>query len=372
MLLIGCSSSNPDIKDTAVTDNTPVTGQRIYVQVNAVTDNPPTTYAWTASAGDIEEINGLPYAIYWTAPETPGPCIVTVTVKDSDGNKITHNINLLTGARSLEGDLTGPGSVVLSMAKQSDSYVGGVWVSVKGSMLRYITSQTNRESIWAKDFDVMLARTYETTGYYTIWGAAGAGNVISMLTSDTDSTLACSTCSPSDGIRALALDVLNRSVLWVGTDTILCYVYLYSDTGEDSVTWTPYIHTKVYGLSEGPDYVWAATENGIYRLDGKTEPVAAGKTTSVLAVEGDSGTDVWSVTKGRVMKNFAPLSAQPPAVVDSLDADIKGGVWCGKYRWDGSSWKGVEGLEQVNVVRSVASTEGLVYLLSDSGVLYRW
>jgi hypothetical protein len=143
-------------------------------------------------------------------------------------------------------------------------------------MLRYITSQTNRESIWAKDFDVMLARTYETTGYYTIWGAAGAGNVISMLTSDTDSTLACSTCSPSDGIRALALDVLNRSVLWVGTDTIL-FMYIYTGQRRGLRYMDAYSTRRVRPLG-GSDYVWERRKTDL-RLT-QTEP-CAGKTTSV-------------------------------------------------------------------------------------------
>ncbi len=35
-------------------------------------------------------------------------------------------------------------------------------------------------------------------------------------------------------------------------------------------------------------------------------------------------------------------------------------------------WHEVPGLESVTIVKAIASMEGLTYLLSDSGVLYRW
>jgi len=73
-----------------------------------------------------------------------------------------------------------------------------------------------------------------------------------------------------------------------------------------------------------------------------------------------------------VEKDGVPLAAQPDDVACSIDVDPSGNIWCGKYWYDGSAWHLVPGLDEVNIVRSIASNEGLIYLLSDSGVLYRW
>lgn len=364
--VLGCSTSRPEITETSLTDDTPVTGQRVYMEVNSITDNPPMTYSWTASGGTFEQLQDYPQAVYWKAPDSAGRYEIRVVVTDSDGNSTTHAFTLEVEERSLKSDLLPEGASALCLAKQSDSYVGGVWVSVGGAKIRYLNSQTSRESIWEKDFSVMVARQSEATGYYTIWGASAGSRSITMLTSEAASTLSCNTCGAFDVIRALAVDVLNPSVLWVGSDSYLSYFNL------ESGHWTAYIPVKVYGLSEGPDYVYAATENGIYRLDGGTVPITTQKATAVLAAGGAEGTVVWSVSGGKVFRNAVALSSQPGVVVDSLDEDISGGVWCGKYRWDGSNWTAVEGLESVRIVKSVASTEGLIYLLSDSGVLYRW
>ena len=43
-----------------------------------------------------------------------------------------------------------------------------------------------------------------------------------------------------------------------------------------------------------------------------------------------------------------------------------------KYRWNGISCDVPAGLGDVEVVKSVASNEGLVYFLTASGALLRW
>jgi len=363
----GCSSSRPEIVETSITDSSPVAGQRVYVQVSSITDTPPMSYAWSASAGVIQEIDGSPYGIYWTAPDMSGTCIITVRVTDSDGNGSTHSFPVHVEQRVLEGDLLGEGARALSIAKQSDSRIGGVWVSVEGRPLRFISSCISEDSRWLGDFPVMLARTSATSGAYTIWGARSVGRDISVITSNAVATLACGTCSTIDAIRAMAIDVINTDVLWVGTSSVLTYFDQYAGT------WSGYLFADVYDLCEGPDYVYAATGNGAYRLDGSTPTLLSpGFTTAILARKTEDKVEVWSVTRGVVMRDFAKVNPQPPVVVSCLDEDIAGGVWCGKYRWDGASWSVPEGLETVNVVQVSASTEGRVYFLSDSGVLSRW
>lgn len=165
----------------------------------------------------------------------------------------------------------------------------------------------------------------------------------------------------------MAIDVNDLTTLWVGTDSGLNY---YSPETE---TWNNYLYAAVNDLSEGPDYVYAATSSGVYKLDyGVREPIYGGDTCAVLAVSNGAATEVWSVVQGTIQIDGKQLSSQPPVVVCSLDQDVTGNIWCGKYWWDGSLWHEVPGLESVTIVKSLASMEGLTYLLSDSGVLYRW
>lgn len=366
LIILGCSSSSPQLTDASITDDSPVVGQRVYAQILSITDNPPMTYAWSSSGGILEEITDYPYTTYWTAPDEPGSYTVTCSVVDGDNRRTSHTFTVEVRSRSLGSDLIGPDREILAMAKQSDSRIGGVWLSVRNDKIRFISSRANEESVWAKDFFTMLARTDSYTGVYTIWGAASQGRDISVLTSGADATLTCRSCLNTDTIQAMAKDVLDNTILWVGTDTVLCYY--------DQVNnlWGSFLFVNTRDLSEGPDYTYAATGNGIYRLDGTLEPIYPGPASAVLALDNDGSTDIWSVSQGKVGKNGRNLALQPPAVADSLDVDIAGDIWCGKYRWDGSAWHPAPGLTDVTVVRSVASTEGLIYFLSDSGILYRW
>ena len=362
----GCSSADPELTDASITSENPVVGQRIYAQVYSITDNPPMTYEWSASGGTLEENDDIPYTTYWTAPDTPGSYTLTCRVLDNKDNQTSHTFTVEVCARALESDIVGAGREVITMTKQSDSKTGGIWASVRDDKLRFISSSSNEESVWSKNFFTMLARIDSYTGLYTIWGAASQGRDISVLTANADATLACRKCLGTDTIQALAKDVFDDTILWVGTDSSLSYFDQVNDF------WDTFLFVNVHDLSEGPDYVYAATSNGIYRLDGSLTPIYSGEARAILALGNDSAADVWSVTQGKIRKNGQVLGAQPTSVINSLDVDISGNIWCGKYWWDGSQWHLVPGLENVTVVRSVASTEGLIYFLSDSGILYRW
>lgn len=366
LFILGCSSSDPTLTDMSITDDTVVTGQRVLAYVYSITDSPPLSYEWSATGGTIEEVEDVSYTAYWTAPEVPGTYAITCTVSDDEKNRSSHTFTVEVNARELERDLVGEGSEVITLTKQSDSEIGGIWASVRDDYLRFISSQSNEESVWSENFYFMLARTDSYTGLYTIWGVVSEGRDLIQLTSSAEATLTCESCLGTDTIHTLAKDVLDDTILWVGADSNLCY---YDQTND---FWDNYLFTKTYDLSEGPDYVYAATNYGIYKLDGTLEPIYSGDTRAVLAVENGSATDVWSVTEGKIGKNGQHFALQPPTVAVSLDQDIAGNIWCGKYWWDGSQWNLVPGLESVTIVTSVASTEGLIYLLSDSGVLYRW
>jgi hypothetical protein len=369
-LILGCSSSNPLLSDVSVSNDNAVTGQRIFAQVISLTDNPPMTYQWTTKGGVLDVPETTPYSTYWIAPETPGSYAITCVVTDKDKKHLTHTFNVRVRARTLESNLVGAGLTVITLTKETEYKTGGIWASVRDNKIRFITSTSNTESVWGKNFFTMLNRTDPTTLVFTIWGVETSGYNIIELTASSSSTLAystCSTCSPLDTIKALAIDVNDLTTLWVGSDSTLNY---YNPT---SVTWNNYLFAKVRDLSEGPDYVYAATSTGVYKLDyGKKEPIYGGDTCAVLAVSNGSATEIWSVVQGAIQKDGKQLSTQPPEVICSLDKDITGNIWCGKYWWDGSLWHVVPDLESVTIVKSVASMEGLTYLLSDSGVLYRW
>jgi len=368
-LILGCSSSDPTLSDISITNDNPTTGQRIFMQVNALTDNPPMTYEWTTTAGTLDVPDTAPYSAYWTAPGTAGAYTISCTVTDKDEKHTSHTFDVQVRPRALETNLIGVLYEVLTITKETEYKTGGIWVSVKDNKIRFISSTANEESVWAKNFYTMLNRTDPNTLEYKIWGAETSGNNLIELTSTSEATLTCSTCLNTDTIRALAMDTYVLSYIWVGTDSGLNYY----DSTATTDPWKNYMFGQIRGLSEGPDYVYAATNTGVYKLDFvKKEPIYGGDTCAVLAVGDESAPEVWSVVHGNIQKDGTQLSEQPPVVVCSLDIDILGNIWCGKYWWDGTQWNVAPGLEAVTIVKSVASLEGLTYFLSDSGILYRW
>lgn len=369
VMILGCSASDPLLSDVSISNDNVVTGQRIFAQINSKTDNPPMTYQWTTTGGVLDIPETTPYSTYWVAPQTPGSYAITCIVTDKEKNHLTHTFNVQVRARTLGSKLVGTGFEIMTITKESEYKTGGIWASVKDNKLTFITSTASEESVWGKNFFTMLTRTDPTTLEFKIWGVEAIGNNIIELTASLEKTLTCDTCLNIDTIKTLAIDVNVLNTLWVGTDSGLNYY----DPDSTSQPWNNYFYGQVNDLSEGPDYVYAATSTGVYKLDyGKKEPIYGGDTCAVLAVSNGSATEIWSVVQGAIQKDGKPLITQPPIVICSLDKDITGNIWCGKYWWDGSQWHAVPGLESVTIVKSVASMEGLTYLLSDSGFLYRW
>jgi hypothetical protein len=367
ILGLGCTASDPELSEVSISSDNVVPGQRIFALVNSLSDNPPMTYQWTTTGGVLDVPEFTPYSTFWIAPETPGSYAITCVVTDKEKNHLTHTFNVQVRARTLESNLVGAGLEVITLTKETEYQTGGIWASVRDNKIRFIASKSNTESVWGYNFFTMLNRTDLTTQAFTLWGVATWGQEIIVLTASSASTLVCSTCLNIDTIEALAIDVNDLTTLWVGTDSNLNYY------NPASGTWNNYLYARVSDLSEGPDYVYAATSTGVYKLNyGEKAPIYGGDTCAVLAVSNGGATEVWSVVQGAIQRDGKQLSTQPPVVICSLDKDIIGNIWCGKYWWDGSGWHEVPGLESVTIVKSVASLEGLIYLLSNSGVLYRW
>jgi len=370
LFLIGCSASHPTVEDENISSENTVTGQRILAQINALTDNPPMTYQWSATGGSFELGDISTFAALWVAPEQPGTYTITCLITDKEDKQASQIFTVHVVERHPERLIVDPNKVVLTLAKQVDNRIGGIWASIKDNNIRYLSSRSNQETIWKKNFITMIVRTDSSTFENTIWGVESRGKNIVVLSGSAESVLECKTCFNSDLIGTMAKDVLDDTILWVGTDSGLLYYRPSSDTSVEP--WGRYLHGRFNDLFEGPDFVYAASDTGIYKLNGKKEPIYGGDSCAVCATQSGASITVWAVVEGEVQKNGKPLAIQPPESVCSLDADISGNIWCGKYWWDGTKWQTVPVPEDVSIVKSIASNEGLIYLLSDSGALFRW
>ena len=371
LFFLGCSASHPGVSNANISSENTVTGQRILAQVDAITDNPPMTYQWSATGGSLDLGESSTFASLWVAPEQPGTYTITCLITDKQDKQSSQNFIVHVDERHLESSLVDPNNVALTIAKQVDNRIGGIWASIEDNNIRYLSSRSNNnETIWKKNFHTLIARLDSSTLEYTFWGVESQGRNIVVLSGQAESVLECKTCFTTDLIGTMAKDVLDDTILWVGTDSGLLYYSPSSDTSIEP--WGRYLHGKFNDLFEGPDFVYAASDTGIYKLNGKKEPIYGGDSCAVCVTQSGDSITVWGVVKGEVQKNGAPLAVQPPESVCSLDVDISGNIWCGKYWWDGTAWHTVPGLEDVSIVKSIASNEGLIYLLSDSGALFRW
>jgi hypothetical protein len=386
-VMMGCSPGNPTLSETDISSReaSVFAGQRILMQVNAITDNPPFTYQWNTTGGTLALDGGLLYANLWTAPETAGTYTITCKVTDNEDKHVTKTWTVHVIGRELRVAIP---SGVLSITKQIDSTIGGVWASVQDSYIRFLSSQTDLSSstdgntTWKRDLTTMIARTDpETYDYRAIGANPGiSANTIYELEGTVEGTLVCPDCT---GINSLAQDSTDTTILWVADNSGL-YDYFSTDN-----TW--YTHSSAaifYDLYEGTNYVYAAASTGIYEVPSNTK--LYDNDTRAVTVENNIDSSgnvtsytVWAVSNGTVIRINLDVNGlnpvvvavpQPPVVIDSIDVDARGWVWCGRYWWDGTNWNVIPDatLDGVTLVKSVASGEGLIYLLTDLGVLYRW
>lgn len=382
-LVWSCSSSDPSILEFSASDSNPVTGQKVLFHVSGLSDNPPMRYAWHADSGKLEEWNEeQPYA-YWIAPDSPGTCMVSCTITDNEDNSAVQVFEVSVSERELETVL-GDGTVSC-LEKQRVSLLGGAWVSTLDGQVRYVSSSANEASSWTGVFGAMHIDLYGFS--YALWGAPIQGNEISVQSSGSSSVLVCQECAPGGTIHDLAVDILVSDLLWIASDSGL---HWYNSLSGDHGTYEAAAIGETHDLFPGKRFVYAAASTGIFALEAKKDdgvplvPLYPGDSCAVLEIIGDDATTrettedsdavtVWHVTGGAVCRNGQELPDQPPAgVVCSLSVDLKGNVWCGKSRWDGTSWQTQAGLEGVDVVKSAASNEGLVYFQTASGALLRW
>ena len=334
-------------------------------------DQPPMTYEWTCSAGVFDQWDNSQYWVYWTAPQEPGTQNITCTVKDEQDDTEAFTFMIEVKERFIDDILEG--EEVLSILKQKTAVIGGIWASTADGDIRYITSGTNEKTTWKGAFTSMdTGMSYLSSSYsLTLWGAGTAGTDIIVQTQGSSTkTLSCETCEDSDIINDLAIDVIDPDLLWVGSDSGLHYYTSSSKEWGDE----PYQSGKTNDFFQGESFVYVATTNGIYEMNPYTE-IATGDSCAVLeVVEDDDTVSVWHITGSDVCRDGQVMASQPGAVACSLDKDRNNTIWCGKYWWDDEDeeWKSPPGLEGIDITKSLASNEGLIYMLTSSGILLRW
>lgn len=385
--IMGCSPGSPTLHEASISseDSTVFAGQRVLVQVDAITDNPPFTYEWTVTGGTLADDDGELYANLWTAPETPGSYTITCKVTDKEKKHVTKTWTVQVVTRSLK---VAESSGVLTIARQIDSNIGGIWASIQSSYIRFfssktdLTSTTDGNTTWLKNLTTMIVRTDTETYDYRAIGvdASISANTIYELEGSSEGSLPCPNCT---GINALAQDVTDTTVLWVADNS-----GLYDYYAADNAWYTQSTSGIFYDLYEGSNLVYAASSTGIYELPYNTK-IYDNDTRALCVVTNSDASGsvtsytVWAVSNSTVVRidldatGLNPVVvpvAQPPVVIDSIDVDARGYIWCGRYWWDGTSWNVIPDstLDGVTIRKSIASGEGLIYLLTNSGILYRW
>jgi len=398
MLLIigisGCSASGPEITRVSISDQKPVTGQRVLIQVLAVTDNPPFKYIWNCSDGRLEGSSGIiedgamtdQYYVYWTAPDIQGTYTVTCKVVDDDDQEETIAYAINVGPRQIIYLLN---SGVVCMAKDSKVKSGGIWVAVSNDNIQYYSSTTNTDIGWGKDFfrwasgetiTALQPSTYSS--YYYVWNIiwtarnnidSGIWEVVSHG-SGGDTTYTCDTCTSINSQK------LDGNTLWVGSDNGLFRFNTSSTTWGNKATGIP--ETKVKDLYVGEDLTCVATTSGIYYSENAgtdwTPVPSTGDTTAVTTYQDTSGNlTILGVTAGKIMQynkdgsNPFDITYDIPEVVNSLDKDPLGNIWCGKYSWNGTTWSDKTGIDDP-IESSIVSPEGLLYLRTTQEKLIVW
>ncbi len=381
MLLSGCGTDRPEITSINNFDRTPVTGQRILLQAYGISDNYPMYYVWQASGGTLEDGGLLQNWAYWTAPDAPGDYQVICTLLDDEKETETITFLVTVAARSVKTLLDGSAASaqVACLSKQTAARTGGIWAAIQDGHVWNYTPTAARDTGWGDNFTALAAR--RTSSYYyaydSIWGAIlpAADWKIYKYENTTASSFDCeSTCTTVNDM------LLDGNALWVGAASgIHLYDVYYG-------SWNSDVHAQltdqVNDLAYTADSDYAAATTGIWEWDKTAEsPVWSQiQTADCRAVAGDASGNIYFVADdGGTLKVYqnstatviATAGTEIPTVAESLDIDLGGNLWCGKYRWDGTVWDEPTGIADT-VTESLVGPDNLVYFRTDTDKLLVW
>ncbi len=373
----GSSSSSIAITSADKSSDSAVTGQRLYFRVSTVVDNPIAKYLWTASGGTIEDkdnSNNKNY-IFWISPQEPGTYTVTCTIRDDEGNVKAVPFTVDVSSRSTKLLLS---QDALGMAKQAGVKIGGIWVSTKADS-RYYSFAGNTNLDWGGGYDLIAVQknTYDQSAYTyitLIWAAKTGDNSLTYYKNGMSESTTLDECSKIT--RLVIMDTDKDVFLLIGADNGLFVYYPTIDTIDTSVNSD--VDSHVYDIKVYDSGALVATEKGLYKVtynDSWTSELLYNDNDPTYAVLKDTDGNIWRVIESNGAKVITckdtALAEQPPEVIDSLDQDLLGHVWCGKYYWDGDSWHDPTGITD-EVKQSMISPEGLAYIITTSGELFSW
>jgi len=380
LLALMCSCSGSSSSSIAITgadksSDSAVTGQRLYFQVSTVVDYPVAKYIWRASGGTIEDkdnSNNKNY-IFWISPEEPGTYTVTCTIIDDEGNVKAAPFSVDVSSRSTKLLLS---QDALGMAKEDGVKIGGVWVSTKDDTVYYCFAGNTNLS-WGYGYDLIAVQnTYDQSTYTyitLIWAAKTGENSLIYYNNGMSESTTFNECSK---MTRLVMDTYD-DVLLIGADNGL---FVYYPPPTDLLITTSVV-SHVYDIKVYDSGALVATEYGLYKVyisnDSWTSELLYDETT--YAVLKDTDGNIWRVIESNGAKVITcgdtalAEQPQPPEVIDSLDQDLLGHVWCGKYYWDRNShsWHDPTGITD-EVKQSMISPEGLAYIITTSGELFSW
>ncbi len=415
-LMGACSSSRPEITSATISDEHPVVGQRLLLRVYAQSDNPPLRYIWNGSgifqSTDKDLRAGEPterYYVYWI-PTGEGTRTVSCTVIDDEDNEETYHFSVNVRHRTLK-ELQSSDLVI--MAKDPKSLTGGILAGIRGHDFVYYTAVETSDYKWgesefnwdeiADPLDAMTMTTSSVSYLYSItsvWAVhqetPGDWELVSRGSSSDTSR---DTPFADDGVGAVNTIGVNGAQIWVGTDKGL---YLYSTTGDgwadepvELVQGNP--HAVVNDIYTANDCVYVATEAGIFftednggtweRFDGTGDTkaitgyhdISLDTVTIYALTEESEGSATYTIRCYR--DDGAEVLAEPGyppdsyAWIEGLDTDPLGNLWFGKWRWNADDgWENPAAIDDAadNIVRSMVSPEGLLYLQTSLGKLLVW
>jgi hypothetical protein len=418
-----CTDSGPETWTSSVSDANPVIGQKIRFQVYTVTDNPPMRFAWSDNApsettstffydpygnainkGDVTPF----YITYWSAPEIPGTYTVTCTVSDKFNKTDSVNFDVNVAAAGFVS-LINPGYTSYAIGGDKSAVAGGIYAAVNTNQgialpsdIRFFSANSKNTSIgWSVDyiFKCLYVRYIQNDFYptATLWGgyAYNATTTSTLAVSRyggaTDQTTFNNTSSFGDTINDI--QVIGDNI-WVSADSGFYNV-------SSSNVWT---NQTGVAQPSGSDFstglAAVATTNGVYysttgvapwtRLTcpGGDLPGSWCNTLSVVTISSNplsiyALTSIDNTTTLAVYKNTQGtwvstiITDEPPEDYGSttkISRDSQNRIWCGKNRWNGSSWDFITGIEAISddVQYSIVSPEGLIYFLTYANTSNLW
>lgn len=410
-----CSDSGPDITSVVQSDSSPVTGQKIFFKVIALTDNPPMNYTWNYdisnstlldSDGNVIAPGTMTsnYGAYCITPEEPGTYIVTCAVGDKLDKTDTATFILNVSDRQTVQLMNGSPAKAVNISYDTSSLTtGGIFAAVSGdkdssgnatnNIKMFTSSLFKVDMSWGGDYS--LTAIYPTyyvstySAYYVYWSGCMSGSTLEVIyygSTSSDVSVYTQETSSDDYVKHI---ILINDDIWVSADSALWYF----DTSTSSFSQA--VESPSYNADYSGSLSAAATDLGVYYctttdMDWEPIPGNQGRAISVAALS--SPQSIYALlqddeaSEKRLVQYFKdsggnwtnetiPLDdGVTIGATSRISKDWTGRIWCGNMRWDGTSWfyPGTQGVITSDIDYAIVSPEGLVYFRTTDDQLWVW